>query len=148
MNSYAISSLITAITSIPLGFYVYFKDKTVALNKVFCLLTLSIAVWSIGICFTVSSNNPRIAIFWGKIIYVGSILIIPFFMHYIFTLLDKDKEKKRTLFSIYIIAFIFLIMNLTNLLVKGVIPKPISYEYNYEVSPGKLMPLFYLYFFW
>jgi len=146
MNSYALSALSTAITSILLGFYVYFRNRRISINKIFCLLTLSIFIWSIGVCLTVSASNPKTAIFWGKIIYVGAILIIPFFMLYVFVLLDKRKEKKRILFFTCIITFIFFMMNFTNLLVGGVITKPPSYEYRYDVSPGKILPLFYLFF--
>ena len=145
MNSYAISSLVTAVTSLVFGLYVFSRNTSMFVNRIFCFLTFSIVVWSVGVCFTVSSSDPRIAIFWGKTIYVGTILIIPSFLHFVLTLIDKAKEKKRVLLSIYFVSFIFLIVNFTDLLVKGVISKPQSYGYNYDVSPGKILPFFFLF---
>lgn len=146
MNAYAFSSLVTALTSLLLGVFVWTRSPKGKVNKIFLLLSLAISIWSWGVCFTVSVSDSKTAVFWGKIIYLGAIPIIPLFLHFIFTLLDKNREKRKILILVYIIATIFLVADFGNLVVQGVTTKPPSFGYKYDVTPGKLLPFFFLLF--
>ncbi len=145
MNPLAISGLINSITSISLGFLVFFKDYKRPINRSYFLMSLSIAFWSFGYWKWQISFEKIDALLWVRVLATGSILIPIFYFYHILTLLglEDDKKEKRILNLGYILCIIFLIFNLTPLFIKDVLPK---LSFKYWPEPGLVYPFFLLTF--
>src|SRR2546426_5336000 len=48
MNPFALSGLLTGITSLSFGYFVYLKGRTQPLNRLWFVFTASVAVWGLG----------------------------------------------------------------------------------------------------
>jgi signal transduction histidine kinase len=143
MNTYVLSGIITAIFSLILGIFVYFKNKESHVNRTWFLFSLSISIWSFGMVETTVAESKEMALFWGRLHYIGAIAIPLFFFHFVITILNIRKIKK-TLFIVYIIGFFFFLSNFTSLLVKDVAP---TLMFRYYILPGPIYPFFTLFFF-
>jgi len=144
MLFYAITGLINAITSIILSIFVYFKNRKATLNKNFALFALATAVWSFSYFFWQIAKDFQSALFWSRGLMMGAIFIPVCYFHFVLSLLDLYREKKRLLVFGYIFSFLFFIFNFTPLFVKNVAPKLF---FSYWPEPGIIFHPFLLMFF-
>lgn len=129
MEFFAISGLINGIAAVSFGFLVVYKNWRDTINRVFFLLMTAVAIWSFGYWQWLYSADYASALFWVRVLSVGSILIPSFFLHWIFLLLGKkDKESKHALAFVYFLAAIILGFSFSTLLVKDVVPK-LSFQF-------------------
>ena len=140
------ASLITAIISFILGIFVYLKNTKSAVNRTWLAFSLSVSIWSFGVFSMHNSPDKSHALFWIRIMYIGASFVPSSYLHFIFSLLGKDRatRTRRILILAYICTVIFFASNFTPLLVKDVGPK---FSYVYYTTPGILFPLFSLFFF-
>ncbi len=122
MLSYAFSGLINGIVSLLFGILVYFGNKKAELNKKFVILCSVVFVWSFGYFFWQISDNTGSALFWSRVLMIGAIFIPVTYFHFVLVFLNKLKENRKLLTFIYILSFVFLILNFTPLFVKNVEP--------------------------
>jgi len=119
----AITGLINAVAGAFLGLFVYLKNKKEALNKIFGLMCLSIAVWGFSYFIWQMSTTKESALFWVKGAMMGAIFIPVTYLHFILVLLNLHKIKKRFLILSYIFTFFLFVLNFTPLIVKDVAPE-------------------------
>ena len=122
MELFAISGLINGIASLSFGFLVIYKNWRDTINRVFFLLMMSMLVWSFGYWQWLASSNHDSALFWTRILSVGSTIIPAFYLHWILLLLGRIKTKRLLIF-VYVLAGLFLIFSFSQLFVKDVAPK-------------------------
>ena len=142
MQGYIVSGLFTTITSIILGIFVYLKGKKIATNRVWFLLNLCIAVWSFGIVKSITAPDKTLGLFWARFDHFGAILIPVLFLNFVYEILNYSR-KKSTLTFFYIFSFMLLVVNLTDFLVKDVVPK---LNIRFYTVGGPIYPVFALYF--
>jgi len=135
MNFYALSALINGLTSSALGIFVYLKNKKGLVNKYYGIATLFIGIWSYSYFLWQISIKEYDAFFWCRILMVGAIFIPNTYLHFVLSLLNLHKEKRKILIFNYILAIIFFILNFTPLFIKGVSPKLF---FNYWPNAGIL----------
>ncbi|MBU1255987.1 GAF domain-containing protein [Patescibacteria group bacterium] len=123
MSFYAITALINAITGTILGLFVYFKNEKAKTNRAFALFCLSMAVWSYAYYFWQVTDNANSALFWSRGLMIGAIFGPIFYFYFVLRLINKVKERKKSLIFGYLIFFFFFLTNFTSLFVKGVSPK-------------------------
>jgi len=123
MNIFAISGFINGISALIFGLIVYLKNPKQLANKTFGLMTFALAIWAFGYGFWLLTQDKELALFWTRILSVGSTFIPIFFLHWIFALLNLQKKKKLILIFGYILTLIFLSFTFTPLYVKNVIPR-------------------------
>jgi len=117
LNYYIISHLITGITSIVLGFLVYFKNRKNNINYTFFLMALSITLWSLSYSIWLLVKSPNSALFWARTLNAASVLIPLFYLHWIICLLKLN--KKVILIFYYIFVLIILLFSYTNYFIWG-----------------------------
>lgn len=146
MFFYALTGLINALAATVLGFFVYFKNKKTKLVRSFALFCLSIAVWSYSYYFWQIANSADSALFWSRGLMAGAIFIPILYFHFILKLLNKFKEKKKSLIIGYIVFFFFFLVNFSQLFVEGVRPK---LGFAFWPDPGILYhPFLLIWFFY
>ena len=119
MGFYAITSLINAIASALFGFFVILKNRKAVLNKTFAIFCFSVAVWSGGYFLWQITENSQNALFIFRILMIGAIFIPACYFHFVVSLVDLLKEKRKLIISGYILSFIFFFLNFTPLFIKG-----------------------------
>jgi len=111
---FSTTTLITCIASFLVGFFVIYKNNHSKQNFLWGLVSLSSAIWSLGLYEIINSSTESQAIFWNKILYLGAIFIPIFYYHFTVTSLGIERKKKINLIVYYIISFIFLFFNFTS----------------------------------
>ncbi len=118
-NPYALPPLFGALLIIALGIFVWFKNSKSTANFSWFLICLSMFVWLIGDCLLFSTKNPKFALFFTKIVYIG-VTGIPIGNFYFSSKLIQSRLNRVTLFSliaIYSIGIFFT--SQTNLIING-----------------------------
>jgi len=123
MNIFAISGFVNGVSALIFGLIVYLKNPKQLTNKTFGLMTLALAIWAFGYGFWLSTQDKESALFWTRILSIGSTFIPIFFLHWIFALLNLQKKKELILTFGYILTLIFLSFVFTPLYVKDVVPQ-------------------------
>jgi len=146
MNFFSSYCLITSVASLTLGFFVYLKNRKAFVNKLWFLLSLSIAMWNFGYFKSLVAPGQMQALFWSRYFLYGSAIFIPaFFVHFVLSFLGILKEKKKIICVIYFISILLLGSAFTPLLIKGMSPK-LSFKYYSE--PGVAYSFFLIFFAW
>jgi PAS domain S-box-containing protein len=113
--------LLAVITNIVLGLYIYFKDTSNKLNKLFSLFALSIAIWSFGNFlpdFIFALNDYYLSAFQhmeifsvaNKFTTIGSVFQAAFLLHFIIVFTERDDlfKSKKLIFLFYTPAIFFV----------------------------------------
>jgi len=135
MSFFAITGLLNGLGAIVLGLITFFKRKKSNLHRVFALLNLAFAIWALSYWRWLLASNYVSALFWTKILSIGSTLIPILFLHWVLLLVDKVKEKKMFLIFGYFITAIFLAFAFSPLFVKTVEP---TFSFAWWPKPGVL----------
>lgn len=140
---FALSGLINAIAALAFGLLVITKTSRDRVGKLFFFLTLSVALWGFGYWLWLLSDEESTALFWVRILSIGSILIPVFYSHWTLSLLgiDQTRRNKFLIRSIYVAAVFFLSFSFSEIFIQGVRPKMI---FSFWPVPGNLYTLFLL----
>jgi len=144
LNIYAISSLLSGIICISLGFFVYSRKVKNILNQSFSFTSILIGFWSLFPFVTYIAPSDEKALFYGRLVYIAAIFTPSAFFHFVFVMIGIDKRKleKTIIKTFYFISVAFLFLLFNPGFIKGVIRRaPYS-----AVIPGSFYPLFILFF--
>jgi|GEM_PF-1386636 len=145
MNYFVISSFFTAGSSIILGAFVLSQKPKDKANLVWFLTTVAVFInwFSLGM-IGVSGDGGQ-ALFWQRILYIGTILIPVFFFHFCVIVLKKDEGKiKDLLKGGYVLSVLFIILSFTNLFIVKVADR--TFFGYWPVQTGSLYFVFLAYF--
>ena len=140
-KSFIISCAITGTLSVLFGIFVYLKNRSSNVNKMWMILNFSASLWSWSLFARELSLERTTALFFVRLCYVGAILIPAFFLHFVSSLVKQVRNK--LIFFIYVLSLIFLIFDFTPLFIKDV--RPIL-SFRYYGTPGIIFPLFVIFF--
>jgi two-component system NtrC family sensor kinase len=143
INLFALSGLLTAITSGSLGLFVYLKHRRSISNFIWALFAFAVALWGIGVFKIATTTDVSRALLWWRVTHIGVILIPVLFFHFIYKFLDL--KKRRTLATIYVIGIGFLLLNATDLFIRDM--RFVFSTFYYDSPPGPVYPYFVLFFF-
>jgi len=141
MSAFALSCLLTGSMSCVFGLFVTLNHPTARTNRLWGLVSLSVAIWSIGLGFVTGAADYQNAVHWLHVHYVGAILIPVFFLHFVQALINKDHALIRR--GVYAFGGVFLFLNFTDRLV-DVVPKA---PFSYYTAPLTAYPAYVVFFF-
>jgi len=146
LMQYFIALLVTGVINLSLCLLVIARGFNRRINQIFALYSLSLALWSIFEAFGITSANQEFALLFWRVNHIGVIFIPIFLTHFIFLFLNIKGRKEILIPISYAIAFIFLILDATPLLILNVVPK---FSFRYFINPGYLYYLFFaLWIYW
>ena len=90
---YSILPLISGLSVLGLGIFVFWKNKKNKVNLLFGIFSLCIAIWLIGSFFMLSSKTDDWIIFWDRVVYIG-VIFIPIIGYHFSLLFTKSVEKE------------------------------------------------------
>jgi signal transduction histidine kinase len=127
MELFAISGLAGGLISFLFGSFIFLKDSQSTRGRVFLLLAFSGAVWGGAYWqWLTNSNNAIEAIYWVRILSVGSIMMPAFLFHWV--ILTTKARSMYWYFSsyvLYVVALLTAAAAFTPLLISGVEVKAI-----------------------
>ncbi|MFH1608792.1 MAG: ATP-binding protein [Patescibacteria group bacterium] len=144
MSFFALTALINTISSILLGFLVYFSNKKAIINKTFARFCIMVAIWSYAYFIWQISKTAGTALLWSHILMAGAIFIPITYLHFILEFLGKMKEKKKILIFGYFSFIVFFILNLTPWFINGVEQK---LSFNFWPNAGLFYTPFLIFWF-
>jgi len=140
MNLFALSGLITGITTLILALIVIkFGSIRNGIHRTLGLINISLTIWGFG-CMMVglSGNNAGNALFWWKIAHIGGLYSVVLFLHN--SLLLTNVKKRMFLYFAYAQATLFQILSIRNLLdIKMVY---VFNSFHYIIPRGITYPVF------
>ncbi|MFA4941917.1 MAG: histidine kinase N-terminal 7TM domain-containing protein, partial [Patescibacteria group bacterium] len=143
----SIDGLMTGIVAFIFGLVVLSRNKKNIVNKTLFLLTTTTALWSLGYWRWLSIyQDEELALFWTRVLSIGSTLIPLFYFHWIVSLLGINREKRKKIIFFYIITFFFLLFSFSPLFVKNVEP---TANFSFWPKAGWLYSLYliFIYFY-
>lgn len=143
MNPFALSGLLTGLSSLAMGFFVLSKDTTGKLNRLWFLFTGSVAVWGFGGTWIALEKNELTALLAWRIAFAFGVVWIPIFFYHFVTIFCGLQQKKLLLANYVIGALLFPLILFSSLFFGGV---RFVFSAFYYSLPGS--PLFYLFFIW
>ncbi|MFO0774264.1 MAG: ATP-binding protein [Nitrospiraceae bacterium] len=144
MNSFALSGLLTGISSSVLALVVYFKAPKHMPNRMWVLFSLAVTMWGLGSYRIALATTPDAALTWWKLTHIGIILIPPLFLHFICLFLNI--QRQRMIAAMYGLAAFFIVTTFaTTWMIRDM--RLVFGSFYYDSPPGPLYPLFVLCFF-
>jgi len=140
MNLHAMFYFLAAAAVFCLGIFVVYKNAKSKTNVSIFLLVVSTILWQAGSGLTLLSKDLSSASFYTKMAFVG-IIFIPISTYHL-TLGLLNIRKTRTILVGYILAFLFLAISQTRLILDGVN----IYPWGFFFKAGPLHPIFMAFF--
>ena len=139
MNPFAISGLLTGITSLAFGYFVYLQGKTRTLNRLWFIFTVSVAVWGFGGMWIGIAKNDVDALLAWRVAFSCGVLWIPI-LFYHFIVVFCGLSRRNSLVLSYIIGILFFPLIFTDQFFSGV---RFTFSSFYYSVPGMyLFPIF------
>ena len=142
------SYFVLGVFYLAMAIYAIFKNFSGSVNKAAGLLGCSLSGWAFFTIGMLQAKDAKTALFWAKL-FLGCVVFIPcfnlLFIHFFLSSISlPNLLKKRMLILSFIFSFLFLISDITPLLLAGV---SFRREGFYFKDPGLLYHVFELYFF-
>jgi len=119
MNFFALSALINTFTSLILGTIILFRGRG-SIYRTFALFAFSVSIWSFSYFVWQITSNTSSAIFWVHSLMAGAVLIPFLYFHFIVLFLRLQHRLRAWVWTGYIFAIFFSIINWTSLFVASV----------------------------
>ena len=120
IRTFAISGLVNGLLSLAFGFFIIIHNWRFKLNRIYFFLTVSVGFWALSYWQWLSAVNEADALFWVRMLSIGSVLIPVFYFHWIVSFLELNKKYKISVRLAYILAGFLLCFSFSSLFVKGV----------------------------
>jgi signal transduction histidine kinase len=133
MFPYYITSLLTTVASLGLGFFVFYKNPKNHLHQSLLRLNLVVAAWSLFLFLHYISKTLSIATFTLYILHTAAIFIPVCYLHFVSDLLNTNKQK--IIRASYIISIVFAVLIYNNNFIAGIEPK---LYFRFYATAGKL----------
>lgn len=142
MNIFALSGLLTAITSSLMALLMFTRGKR-SLHYLWGVFCVSVMIWGIGGYKIATTIDPDKAVLWWKIAYMGVIFIPILFTHFVHKFLGITRQW--LIWIIYFLGAIFLASNLfTDLFIDKV--RWVFDQFYYISPPAPLYTPFFILF--
>ncbi len=146
MNNFAISALLTSLTTLFLALFVFIKNPKAKLNRIFTLYSLCIAVWSFFVSIHGFTRNQATSLFAAHALHIGAASIPVTFVHFVMVFLNDiiTPFKKWLLRLMYAIACVSVTAGFTPLFVKEVTAR---HNVLYLMKPGGIWYHLFVFYF-
>ena len=138
MNAFAVSGLLTGLTSMAFGYFVYVKGRYRSVNKLWFFFTLTVGVWGWGGMWIGLASTPAQALWAWRLSFACGVVWIPIlFAHFVYVFCEIPAS--RFLLASYLHGIAFVPLALTDLFFSGVRHTFSSFYY---AVPGMVFPYF------
>lgn len=107
-NPYAVPVSVSAFIVLALGTFVWQKDKRNPIHSSFLFLTFTLFIWLFGYTLIYLTPHPSIALFWGRMTYLGIVFISPTTFLLTAILTQTARKMGKLIYTFFLIAVLFL----------------------------------------
>ncbi|MGH7229232.1 MAG: ATP-binding protein [Nitrospiraceae bacterium] len=143
MNPFAVSGLLTGLTSLTMGGFVLSKNPDNRLSRLWFLFTGSVAVWGFGGMWIASEPNETIALLAWRIAFAFGVVWIPILFYHFVTILCELRQMNVLLVNYLLGILYFPLILSSSLFFSGV---RFVFSSFYYALPGSV--LFHIFFGW
>ena len=108
MNFISVTCFISALLAICSASFILFANRNNTLHRLWFFFNISISAWMWGLGMTMITPDPGSALFFQKVLYVGTIFIPVFFLQLSYEMVGGYKKARAVFFVNLGIAAIFL----------------------------------------
>jgi signal transduction histidine kinase len=122
MNLFAFTGLVNAIFALSLGILIIargWRDRT---NQLFFFMTMAVALWGFGYWRWLLATEYDVALFWVRVLSVGSLFIPIFYFHWCVTLFNINVRIRFLFHGIYSVALLILAASASPLFIRALEP--------------------------
>src|SRR2546426_4734792 len=141
MSLFSLSCILTGIVSLFFGLFVVANRPQAKVNRLWGLVSLSVALWSTGLGLVTNTTDYHDAVTWLRVHHLGAILIPVFFLHFVFALIKK--EQVFVLRGTYGLAAVMVILSFAGKLA-DIVPKA---SFAFYTEPLEFYPAYVMFFF-
>ena len=123
LDVFSLSGLVNGIIALALGFFVILHNRKERTNQLYFLIVVAITIWSFSYWKWLSSDTEVSALFWVRMLSIGSTFIPVFYFHWIVSLLDLRVKERKAVILVYFLSFLFLAFSFSDLFIEGVSQK-------------------------
>ena len=138
MNLFALSGLLTGLSSLAFGSFVYFKGAHRPLHWLWFLFTVSVAVWGFGGMWIALAPAPTQALLAWRLSFACGVVWIPILFHHFIHVFCNLRDR-TFLISAYATGIVLFPLCFTNLFFSDVRFLFSSFYYS---LPGPIFPFF------
>jgi len=147
----AYTALVSGISTIFVGFFVFLKAPKKKLNIVFLLFSFSMAVWLLSGFMLHSSKIESEAIFWDKLVYLAVSFVPAYLTHLGSIFTDRDKKEKKLIILGYLLSSFFAFLTRGSYFVEGAYHYPWGMHTQAKIFHSLFLSFFFVFavmFFW
>lgn len=141
--NYVVAYILLGVTLCVVGLFVFLQRVKPVENIVFAIYSLSISWWSFFTVPMIISENAFWAYRWDQVCLVGAIFIPATFIHFVIAYTQKQHIFKTLLKGVYALAGLFLVANISGVLLADVRPKG---AFNFYTTPNIFYTIYVVYF--
>src|SRR5262249_12509068 len=105
--AYGLSGLLTGVSNVVIGLFVYWKSPNRKLGQIWLLFTLAAAVYGFGTLWASRLNQEREALLaWQLLNAFGVMWISPFFFHFVCTFCEIRRPRSVLINYLVTLAFV------------------------------------------
>jgi signal transduction histidine kinase len=121
LDVFIISGWVNFIFSLSWGLFVFFKNYKDKINLIFLLLTISIAIWSLGYANWIGATSYNKAFLWLQVLNLGSFIIPWLYLLWVSYFCNYFANISKFIFisGVFIAALLFLYIINPHLFVVG-----------------------------
>jgi signal transduction histidine kinase len=113
VSPHSLLPLVAFVLNVSLAALSLLRNPGSRLNRVFAYFAAGMALWNFGAFLLRTSPDEWTAYFAEIIIHVGVIAIPAFYYHFVLIFLDSTTRHRPSLVLVYLIAFIYELVNLS-----------------------------------
>lgn len=106
---YGISNLIGTVTNSLVALFVFTKGRNSRQSRLWSIFTLCVVIYSFGAYMAAGARDADKAFVWWQFSYVGVIMLIPLFMHFVYMFLGF--KRSVALILVYTFSLTILLSN-------------------------------------
>ena len=113
MSPHSLLPLVAFVLNVSLAALSLLRNPGSRLNRVFAYFASSMALWNLGSFFLRRAPDEWTAYFAEIVIHIGIIALPAFYYHFVLIFLDSTTRHRPSLVLVYLIAFVFELVNLS-----------------------------------
>src|SRR3989338_1243847 len=141
MNPYLVSLSFTSLSSVALGLFVIYKNRSNRASQIWCLATIFCSVWSLFYLLTIRAANFNQALLFAKISQISASYMMAFVVHFCSEITEAESNKNAIIKIGYLLSLIFTVTGFTDLFMSV---RPFL-SFNYYFWPRTFYHIFAVY---
>jgi two-component system NtrC family sensor kinase len=146
MNLFALSGLLTGLSSLAMGIFVLSTDRSSNLKRLWFLFTGSVAVWGFGGMWIALERDEAMALLAWRVAFAFGVVWIPILFFHFVTTFCELRQRKLLLVNYAVGAVFFPLILVSPWFFGGV--RFVFSSFYYSIPGSALFHLFFIWWVW